>query len=560
MLQDLRLAVRRVLCARGFSLCVVIILGVGIGSTMAMLSVLNALAFKPLDLPDPDSLIGVSTGNQRNAYARNTPLTSIEKLRERSFAAEGWCAYNSTLDALESGGLVMEAHGELFSGDCLQMMGITPAIGRWFTADEAPLTGPGRPVMVITHRLWRRMFDFGDVLGREVKIQNVTVTIIGVMPERYTGFSRDLHTGYILPFNAHRASSGAYMIFGRLRPGATVDELRTQVRDVWPVILDAVLPASPTRAQSLSELRGHTESMARGLSTLRRLYESPVRRLTLVAIALFLLVCVNVGGLMISKVAGRTHEFAALRALGASSLRIARPLIAECSIFALAGSTLGVAIAYAIAGNFATLLPIGNLPWDTVTTPDGMVLAAAVAGSVAMALLIASFPAWLATRQSPRLRPDRSVTRGTSRSAQALLVVQVAITVILVFAGALVIRSFNGLRSVDAGFDGDRLLSLRLSANPGGYEKLDAPAYYQALVERVAALPGVQSVGMARYFGTINSRMPEQPVGFAGSSESPAGGVTDFVSPGFFATLSVPLLGGGTSCGRTSPARPRWPS
>ena len=544
MLQDLRLAVRRVLYARGFSVCVVLILGTGVGAVSAMGSVMNALAFRVLTLPSPETLVALSTVDHRNLYARNTPLPAIDKLREAGLPADGWCAYNSTLDALESGGLVIESRGELLSGDCVQVIGLTPVIGRWFTADEAPLNGTGKPVMVITHRLWQQMFGGGEVLGRVVKIQNISVTIIGVMPERYLGFSQDLHTDYILPFNAHRASSGAYMLIGRLQPGATVEQLRARVRTLWPSVLEAVLPANPSRPQALTELNGHAESMARGLSTLRRLYETPVRRLLVLALALFVLVCVNVGGLMISRVSGRAHEIAALRALGASTLRIARPLAIECGIFALAGTALGVPIAYAASNAFASLLPTGNVPWDTATTPDQMVLAATVAGSIVVALMIAAVPVWLASRLSPQLRADRSVTRATSPWAQALLIAQVAVTVVLVFTGGLIIRSFNTLRSVDAGFDGEHLLSLRLSANPGGYADFNPAAYYPALVERIAALPGVQSVGMARYFGTISASMAEQPVGFAGRSEPTATGVTDFVSPGFFATLGVPLLKG----------------
>src|SRR5688500_18695186 len=302
MLQDVRLAVRRVLYARGFSVCVVLILGTGVGAVAAMGSVMNALAFRVLTLPSPETLVALSTVDHRNLYARNTPLPAIDKLREAGLPADGWCAYNSTLDALESGGLVMESRGELLSGDCVQVIGLTPVIGRWFTADEAPLNGSGKPVMVITHRLWQQMFGGGEVLGRVVKIQNISVTIIGVMPERYLGFSQDLHTDYILPFNAHRASSGAYMLIGRLQPGATVEQLRARVRTLWPSVLEAVLPANPSRAQALTELNGHAESMARGLSTLRRLDETPGRRLRVLALALFVLVCVNVGGLMISRV------------------------------------------------------------------------------------------------------------------------------------------------------------------------------------------------------------------------------------------------------------------
>lgn len=544
MLQDLRFGLRRVFGSPGFSLSVAIIIAAGVGLAGAMGSVLNALAFRPAALPDPATLVAVSSLDQRG-LPRNTPLPAVDRLRAADLAADGWCAYNSTIDAVAAGGRVMEAYGELLSGDCPAVVGVAPALGRWFTSSEAPLTGNGRPVMVITHRFWQRVFDGrADVLGQLVDIQNVRVTVIGVMPESYRGFSQDLSSDFILPFNAHRASSGGFMFLGRLRRGATLEQLQAQVRTLWPSLLEAVLPASPTRAQSLTELTGGAESISGGFSALRRLYVPPVRRLALLSGALLLLVCINVGGLLVSRIAGRSPEIAAMRALGASPLRIVRPLAAECAVYAIGGAVLGIPLAYAGAAAFATLLPIGNMAWAMDTAPDAGVIAAVVGSSLGVAMVIAALPIWLVTRRAPQLRSDRSVSRATSRWAQSMLVAQIAVTVVLVFTCGLIVRSFAGLRSVDRGFDSERFLSLRLAVNPGGYQGMNAATYYQALVERVAAVPGVRSVGLARYFGTINAQLPEQPVGVADQPDASTSGAIEYISPGFFATAGVPLLRG----------------
>lgn len=544
MLQDVRLALRRILQSGSFSICVVLILSAGIGVAGAMGSVWSALAIRPLNLPTPETLVAVSSLDARG-FSRNTPLPAVDRLRAANLAAEGWCAYNSTLDATESAGRVLESDGELMAGDCVSVIGVAPALGRWFTPEEAPLAGSGRPVMVITHDYWQRMFDgAADVLGRTVRIQNVSVTVIGVMPKGYTGFSQDLHPDFILPFNAHRASSGAFKFLGRLKPAATLDQLHQQVRALWPALLDDVLPPSPTRAQTLSEWTGGAEPMMLGLSTLRRLYATPVQRLAVLALALLVLVCVNVGGLMVSRVAGRATEIAAMRALGASPLRIARPLAAECAIFAMAGALLGLPLAYAASSAFGTLFPTGNLPWSMATTPDAGFVVAIVAGSIALAFLIAALPAWLAIQIAPQLHSARTVSYAPSRWSKAMLVAQVALTVVLVFTSGLLIRSFNGLRSANRGYDAERLLSLRLSANPAGYQDLQAPAYYRMLVDRVAAVPGVQAVGLARYFGTINTQLTEQPIGFAGVDGAVSSGITEYISPGFFAAAGVPLSSG----------------
>lgn len=557
MFQDLRFGIRRVFGSATFSLSVIVIIAAGVGVAGAMASVLNALAFRSVAFPNASDLVAVSTLD-KDGRSRNTPLPAIERLQAADLVATGWCAYNSTMDAVAAGDRLVDAYGELLTGDCLSVIGIAPAMGRWFTADEAPLRGSGLPVVVITDRLWQRLFDRrADVLGQQVKIDAITATVIGVMPAAYRGFSQDLSTDFIIPFNAHRPSSGGFMYLGRLRPGATVEQLGAQIRTLWPSLLEAVLPAGPTRAQTLAESSGGVESASGGFSTLRRLYTSPVRRLTVLAAVLLLLVCVNVGGLLVSRIAARSPEVGAMRALGATSMRIARPLAAECAVYAAAGSLLGIPLAYVGAAAFAKLLPIGNMAWTMNTTPDPIVMAGVAGLSLVVALLIAALPIALAVRRGPQMRSDRSVSRTTSRWAQALLVAQVAVTVVLVFSCGLVLRSFNSLRTTNLGFDGSQFLSLRLTANPGGYVGMNGTAYYQDLVARVAALPGVESVGLARYFGTINAQLPEQPVGFADQPESPAAGATEFISPGFFATAGVALLSGRDVAWSDVPESPR---
>jgi len=557
MFQDLRFGIRRVFGSATFSLSVIIIIAGGVGIAGAMGSVLNALSFRPVALSDAGSLVAVSTLD-KDGRSRNTPLPAIERLQAADLVATGWCAYNSTMDAVAANDRLVDAYGELLAGDCLSVIGIAPAMGRWFTAAEAPLRGSGLPVVVITDRMWNRLFDRrADVLGQQVKIDAITATIIGVMPADYRGFSQDLSTDFIIPFNAHRPSSGGFMYLGRLRPGATVEQLGAQIRTLWPSLLEAVLPPSPTRAQMLAESSGGVESASGGFSTLRRLYTSPVRRLTVLAAVLLLLVCVNVGGLLVSRIAARLPEIGAMRALGATSMRIARPLAAECAVYAVAGSLLGIPLAYVGAAAFASLLPIGNMAWTMNTTPDPVVMAGVAGVSLVVALLIAALPIALAVRRGPQMRSERSVSRATSRWAQALLVAQVAVTVVLVFSCGLVLRSFNSLRTTDLGFDASQFLSLRLASNPGGYLGMNAATYYQDLVARVAALPGVESVGLARYFGTINAQLPEQPVGFADQPEATAGGATEFISPGFFATAGVPLLRGRDVAWSDVPDSPR---
>ena len=174
----------------------------------------------------------------------------------------------------------MDAYGEIVTAGCLTVMGITPSRGRWFDASETPLTGAGKPVVVITERYRQRMFDGAlDVLGRSIRIQGIQAEVIGVMPAGYTGFSPEYAVDFIVPFNSHRQASGAIAFIGRLHHGATVDQVRAQVRSLWPAVLGATVPQGPARAQQLKERSGDAESFASGWSVLRRLYATPARNM-----------------------------------------------------------------------------------------------------------------------------------------------------------------------------------------------------------------------------------------------------------------------------------------
>lgn len=392
MCHDLRLALRRIRRARSFSICVVLILAAGIGSTAAMSSVLNALAFRNLRLPNPDTLVAVSSVDPEG-LRRTTPIIAVEQLARAGLPADGWCAYNSSIDPTEFNGRVIDAAVDIVTAACGEVWDVAPALGRFFDPTETPLTGDGRPLAVITHRFWQRMFDGApDILGRTIRVQGMQAEVIGVMPEDYRGVSADYGADLIVPFNSHRRASGAIAFSGRLRDGASLEQLRAQVQAVWPSILEAVVPEGPARAQLLKERRGDAVAYGGGESILRQLYATPVRNMTILGAGLILLVGVNVGGLLLARVAGRSAELAAMRALGATPARLARPLLLESLLYVTAGAALGVPLAFAGSTAFATLLPWANLPFTISLSPDLRLLAGIVAAVVVLAALISLLP------------------------------------------------------------------------------------------------------------------------------------------------------------------------
>jgi predicted permease len=221
-------------------------------------------------------------------------------------------------------------------------------------------------------------------------------------------------------------------------------------------------------------------------------------------------------------------------------------MLMEALLLSVGGCAIGLSLTYVAAPAFVTLLPQGVVPWKISFTPDGRVIAASVGMAMLVALVISAIPAWIATRRhSPMLGTNRSVTRATYRSAHALLVVQIAATLVLVFGCSLLVRSLVALENVDRGYGADDVLSIRLTSTAGAYSTLDQPAYYRELVERVGALPGVTSVGMARYFGTVpDERGWYGPVSWSGEDQAATTAMFEYVSPGFFQTVDIPLLRG----------------
>jgi predicted permease len=543
MLHDLVTSFRRAIRTPLFLLTLVGILGVGIGATTTMVSVLDTLLWRPVAMPQPNELVAITTVLP-DGGGRPMPPASAERVTRAALPVDAWCAYSGTSFTTQVDGRLMPAGGALMSAGCVDVMRMAPVMGRWFNGAEAPVAGRGQALAVITDRYWKRMFNGApDVLGRAVSLTEGTVTVIGVLPASFSGFEKDLATDIITPFGAFRAARGTLSVVARLRPHMSLDALRAQVTAVWPEIIKDTAASAPNPTEA-AQLQVQVQSAAAGFSLFRRLYAPTLSSVTTLAVLLLLLTCINASGLLAAKVASHRDEILIMRSLGASGWRIARQMLAETFVLACSACGVGVVIAYAGTGAFRVLLPWGNMPWTIAFTPDIRILAAVAGACLVVTVLITIVPACLATRAEQVMRSSRSVTRGASRWGEAMLIGQLAATVVLVFACGLLVRSFTNLANVDRGFDHERLLSVRLLPAPGGHQNLNQQEYYPQLLQKFAALPGVESVGFAKYFGTINARLPPQPIALVSSTPVNAAGAMDYVSPNFFSTIGVSIIRG----------------
>ena len=431
------------------SLTLIGVLAIGIGATATMVSVLDTLLWRPVAMPRPNELVEM-TAVMPDGEQGGTPPAAADQITRAAPLAHAWCAYGNYWFTTRVEGRMMPAGGALMSAECAEVTGMAPLLGRWFTPAEAPVNGRGRPVAVISERYWKRMFDAApNVLGRTVRLDDGIVTVIGVLPASFSGFDKDLATDIITPFAVFEPSTVTWSLIGRRGPRTSLDSLRGQLGGVWPAIIKDT-SAGARNPKDAAQLQVHVESAAAGFSLFRRLYAPALSSVTALAVLLLVLTCINASGLLAAKVASHCDELLVMRALGASGWRIVRQLLAETFLLATVACGVGVVMAYAGTRAFTALLPWGNLPWTIEFTPDFRILAG-VAARLRDRNGLDRHGAGVA-RDSARNAPARSsrtVTCRASRWSGAMLISQLAATVVLGFACGLLVRSFTGLTHVD---------------------------------------------------------------------------------------------------------------
>lgn len=564
--QDLRHALRHLRRSPTFTLGAILTLGLGIGVSAAVFSALNALVLRPAPIKDPSGLIGVWPINARGQ--RTSTLAPVADLLQDG-PLESVCAYGNNSVGVEANGIPAYATVEIVTHQCFATIGVPPLLGRVFTAEEAPASRPGIRVVVIGYDFWQKMFGGApEVVGRSFQTDLDPVTVIGVMPRHFRGLRVDDGVDIIAPFgtlfpaSTNRPPLASY-ILGRLRPGVTLEAARAELSTRWPSMMDRVIPTalSPAEQRNLRDVTIRVDAVGTGFSLLRTRYEQPLWIGSALTLGLLLLACVNVGGLALSRVVARGGELAMLTALGASRLRLARQLVLEILAVAGAGTILGIGVAWVAVKPIASALPFGGLQPTLSLTPDARVLFVTALAGLVTGLLASLLPVWLTSRRETlQLHTDRTVA-ATSRPGRALLVVQVALSVALLMSAGLLTRSLDLLFHNHPGFDGTKILSARLRPLPGAYRDRafnNGLNYYPVLLERIAALPGVRSVGYARAFGNADrDDVGRMPIGFVGSQPSDLTAQLDVVSPGFYETIGIPILQGRGPRWSDTPDAPR---
>ena len=552
--QDVRITLRMLRKSPGFTLAAIVTLGLGIGATTAVFSVVNGVLIRPLPYPDPDALVGIWHSAQfQGITSNNVRLSSTMYLSYRehnqTFAEFGlWRNSQASVTGLgepEAVPALTVTYGTL------PALGVPPLLGRWFSMTD---DSPGTPeTAILMYGYWQRRFaGSASVVGTTVTIDGRPREVIGIMPQSFRFLNAD--AAVILPqrFEGDQLlPNDVHMFIGiaRLKPGVSLAQANADVGRMLPIWIKerGTNGSVLTAARFGPALRSVKQDVVGDIG--------PVLWLLMGTIGIVLAIaCANVANLLLVRAESRRPELALRAALGAGWRNIARQLLLESVALALLGGVLAVGLAYAGLRLLVSLGP-ATLPRLSEISIDPVVLAFTLLLSLAAALLFGLLPVikYAGTRGATVLqgaaRADRrtsSANRGQRRSQNALVFVQVALAVVLLVASGLLIRSFQALRSVEPGFNPDRVQTLRISIPAGRVADPDRVARMQQdILMEIAKVPGVTSATFSTAL-PMEMEYENNMVVTAEDRKYPEGipplRRSKFVAPGFFQTLGIPIL------------------
>ncbi len=546
LVHDLRSGARSLRRRPGLSVTAAIILALAIGASTAIFSVVDGVLLEPLPFPDPESVVrlGWEWPNGGSSAGALTEL-KYEFWRDNSESFEALATYRTRsveITTAEGGSGGRIVGGLAVSRGFLQVVGTLPSLGRDFSQPED--RPGGAAVVILGDALWRELFS-GDpgAVGRTLRIGDTSHTVIGVLPATFRVPLLDEYADLLVPLQMGPAADDRghnTSVIGRLRPGLDIHDAR---------LLEDTVTARFAEAYPDRFSEGEALVLVDFLAPYLR---TDVRRLLWIflgAVGVVLLIaCANVAGLMLVKTAGRRRELAARAALGASRGRIVRQLLVENFLLAGIAAIVGSIVAWSALDVLLAMVP-AEIPRLDEVGLDLRVLAVTVALALGVGTFTGTATAIPVTRQDPAtvLREGgraASEGRGGSRLRKALVTLQVALSVAMISAAAVLMVTVVRLAGVDLGFEVDRLYSVQLNPSPGGIGSADSiRALGDAAVDLVGEIPGVESAAVAATAPL--ERGWNIPVTIS-AGESPLGITVEIraVGPGYFRTLGTPILRG----------------
>ncbi len=552
MLRECRLASRLLWRARGFTAVAVLTLGLGIGASTAIYSVVHGVLFRPLPFPEPDRIVRVWQVSEQGGRS-NFSDPNFEDLRDRSRSFASIAQFASYTVSVAGGAAPVRTGAAAVSAGFFEALGVGPVLGRAFTADERRAGGP--PAVIVSHAFWRDQLGARrELSGTALRAEERTYEVVGVLPPGAV-FPEgvDLFTPRELERRYPSRTAHNWQVLGRLAPGVPLDRARAEITTI---------------ARELKREHGldtwMTDAAIVPLHDALVTGVKPLLLLVLGAVILLLAVaCANVANLMLARAATRQREIAVRAALGAAKGQLFAPLVAEASLLAAAGGTLGLLLADAGLAFFLAAEP-GGLPRLGSVGLHAPVFLFAVVVCVATAVGLATTAGWRLMRRDPAgwLRTaSRGEAAGSGlRTRRVLMVAQLALSLVLLSGAGLLARSFVRLLQQEIGFRADGLLTVAVNSPKGDGEAGLArlAALNDSFVEALRGLPGVASAGGINAFPMTGSGANGI---FLVIDGAPPAGLEDFArlakepgragdalyraaTPDYFRTMGIPLVRG----------------
>ena len=538
--QDLRYTARTLARSPGFALTVMLVLALGVGANTAAFSVTDFVLIRPLPFPEPERLVRLWEKVPGYSQMELSPANYVDwKHMSKSFDAMG--AYWESSVNLVGQGDPERLEGATVTADLLPLLGVQPAMGRLFTAAEDREGAPG--TLLLSYQLWQAVFGGdADVIGRRVNLDNEPFVVIGVMPRDFHFPSRDAELWMPTRFHEHdddfRDRNNNYLnVVARLKPGVSLDRARAEM-GVVAGLLETQYPENKQTTASVYLLRDDMPQQSRLL----------LLALSGAAICVLLIACANLANLLLARGLARQRELAVRAAMGAGRERLVRQLVTESLVLALAGGALGVLVAAAAVPLLARLVP-ASLPIAQSPSIDLRVLIFAGLVSGLTGIGFGVLPALRACRHSDfsALREGTRAGGGHKERLRSLLVVaEVTASVVLLVAAGLLVRALWRIEATDPGFRTGGVLTLRTALPLPKYNETARRAgFYTQVLSGVRALPGVSSAAYISFLPMV-MRGGIWPVIVDGKSvETQRSGAHTaslrYVTPGFFATMGIPL-------------------
>lgn len=568
---DVRYGLRVLAKNPGFTAVVVLTLALGIGANTAIFSLLDQAILRALPVKDPGRLVLVNDAEFRSGWSTSDNDAMVysyphyKEVRDGIPLFDGVIARARVPLSVASGGVAERASGDVVSGNFFSVLGVGPALGRVLVPEDDRVPGAS-PVAVLSYSYWQSRFGSDrDVIGRKISVNAYPFTVIGVAAPGFAGLLKGHNVDVFVPIAMKRQITPDWNglverdimwlnIFARLKPGVSREQAEAAIQGPYHAILEAEIQSIKNPRATFRDryLRQHISlrPAAQGINLLSQTWAKPLLVLAGCVGLVLLITCANVAGLMIAKAAGRQREVAIRLALGARRGAIVRQLVTETLLLGAAGGLVGLEVAWACCR-----LLIYLLPQDTAvafsSALDGRVLAFNLGVSLLAGLICGLLPAGQALRAdtAPTLKESSVGIAGRHAQARwrsALVVAQLALSIVLVVTAGLFAVSLKNLLQKSTGFQPENLLSFSVDPSLSGYTGPRELTFDQEVERRLKALPGVVAVGAARG-GVFNGSDRGGNVTVEGYHARPDEDMQcaiDAVSAGFMSTLKIPLVAG----------------